>query len=77
MAVYGVNPYAMPKEAAIGAMMNLRTAHAWRALPQIMAIGAALGNKEAAAELRKAMTLPFANGKSEVSALMDELKIRG
>ena len=77
MAVYGVSPYAMPKEAAIGAMMNLRMAQAWKSIPQIMAIGSALGNKQAAAEVRTAVIGPFMNAKAEVQSLIDQVKMGG
>lgn len=74
MAVYGVSPYAMPKEAALGAMMNLRAAQAWKAIPNVMAIGSALGNKEAANELRTALVGMPTDGKGEVRMLMEQLK---
>lgn len=77
MAVYGVNPYAMPKEAAIGAMMNLRMAQAWKTVPQLLAISAAFGSKEAAAEIRSGMIGPSPDAKAEVSALIDQVKMRG
>lgn len=75
MAVYGVSPYAMPKEAAIGAMMNLRLAQAWKAIPNMMAISTAFGSKEAAAEVRSAIMGPPTTPKAEVQSLMEQLKL--
>jgi hypothetical protein len=76
MAVYGVSPYAMPKEAAIGAMMNLRLAQAWKSIPQMMAISTAFGSKEAALEVRSAIMGPPQTPKAAVQSLMDELKMK-
>lgn len=74
MAVYGVSPYAMPKEAALGAMMNLRAAQGWKAIPQVMAIGSALGNKESANEIRIAIMGMPTDAKGQVRELLEQLK---
>ena len=77
MAVYGVSPYAMPKEVAMGCMMNLRMAQAWKALPFITSLSTALGNKGAASELRAALMGGSASG-TNVSAqeLIAQLKMK-
>lgn len=61
----------------MGAMMNLRAAQAWKTVPQIMAIGAAFGNKDAAAELRMSLSVPMAEGRAQAQALIEQLKIEG
>lgn len=58
----------------MGAMMNLRMAQAWKAIPQLMALGSSLGSKEAAMEIRAAIMGPFMNAKNEVSMLLDQVK---
>jgi len=74
MAVYGVSPYAIPKDVALGAMMNLRAAQAWKAIPEIMAIGSALGNKEAANEVRLGIVGMPTDSKGQVRELLEQLK---
>jgi hypothetical protein len=75
MAVYGVSPYAMPREVAIGCMMNLRMAHAWKSTPILLAIGSALGSKESMAELQTAMFCRDQSSEISPNQLMRELKM--
>jgi hypothetical protein len=75
MAVYGVSPYAMPSEIAIGCMMNIRMAQAWKSTPLILAIGTALGSKESIAEMQTAVFCRYSTGESSAKELMRELKL--
>lgn len=75
MAVYGVSPYAMPAEIAIGCMMNLRMAQAWKSTPLLLAIGTALGSKESIAEMNAAMFCREQMSAVSAKDLMRELKL--
>jgi hypothetical protein len=74
MAVYGVSPYAMPPEIAMGCMMNMRMVHGWRATPLMLALGTALGSKEASAELHRSMFFGESSSSPTAQQLMQELK---
>jgi hypothetical protein len=75
MAVYGVSPYAMPPEIAMGCMMNLRMVHGWRAAPVLLSIGAAFGNKQSMAEIQQSLFARSGNGEPTAQQLIQELKI--
>ena len=61
----------------MGCMMNLRLAQAWRALPEIMAIGAAIGNKNAVAALRTGLTGGHgATSSTSAKEIIEQLKMR-
>ncbi len=75
MAVYGVSPYAMPPEIAMGCMMNMRMVHGWRATPLMLAIGTAFGSKEATAELNRSLFSTDTNAAPTAQQLIQELKM--
>lgn len=74
MAVYGVSPYALPRDIALGCMMNLNAAQSWKAMPMMLAIGAALGNKAAVAELRAGIEGSVATTRNDARTVIEQLK---
>ena len=74
MAVYGVSPYALPPDVALGCMMNLRMANAWKAIPQVLAVGVAFGNKQSSNEFTEALRARKATDKMAASELIEYLK---
>jgi len=75
MAVYGVSPYAMPPEIAMGCMMNMQMVHGWRSTPILLALGSALGNKDAAGEIRRSMFNGIESGNMTAAQIMSELQM--
>lgn len=60
----------------MGCMMNFRMAQALQAMPLVCSIGAALGSKEAAAELRTALIGDaLSQNASSPRAILDQLKM--
>lgn len=78
MATYGVSPYAMPADVALGCMMNLRMAQAWKAVPLVTAISIALGNKSAISEWKASLAGDMMAAESmEAADIIEELKLQG
>ena len=74
MAVYGVSPYAMPKDVALGCMMNLRMANAMHSLPVLMSVRLALGEKSAEHEFKSALTSKPPSAREQVEMMLESLK---
>lgn len=77
MAVYGVSPYAMPSEVALGCMVNMRMAQALRAMPHILAIASAFGNKAASVEISNAFADIMYGNHAQAATLINSLKTKG
>lgn len=77
MATYGVSPYAMPADVALGCMMNLRMAQAWKAVPLVTAVSIAMGNKSVLSEFKAALRgeVGLSSGLSAAD-IIEELKLQ-
>jgi len=73
-AIYGVSPWQMPPEAALGLMENLSMANSWKASSTVTAISAAIGGSNAAENFRASLFGSTPDSRAQRRAEIDELK---
>jgi len=64
----------MPPEAALGLMMNLSVANAWKTIPIVQGIGLVTGGKDTFANFIPSLYGKTPSTKDQIRASLDELR---
>ena len=70
-AIYGATPWQMPPEAALGLMLNLSTANAWKTLPVAQGVGMAICGKDMSETLQAMLLGEAPSIRSDIEAAFE------
>jgi hypothetical protein len=69
-----VTPWQLPPEVALGLMMNLGLANAWKTVPVVQGVGLAFGGKDAISGFMPTLFGRTASVREQIAASFGEMR---